>query len=60
MDWLPINWAIIKHPINWAIVFLMVFIAMIALNYLLAPWHSPQAATLGANSQPGPDLSFTQ
>lgn len=60
MSALPINWAIIKHPLNWVIVLLMTFIALIALNVVLTPWHKPQADALAPNSQPGPILSPTQ
>lgn len=30
-----INWNIISHPLNWVILFLMVFIAAIALHLVL-------------------------
>lgn len=57
-----LNWGIIKHPVNWVTVVLMVVIGIIALNLILTPWHlsAPQTTGLSANSQPGPDLAFTQ
>lgn len=30
-----INWDLIRHPLNWVILFLMIFIAMIAMKLLL-------------------------
>lgn len=30
-----VNWQLIKHPMNWVVLFLMVFIAGIALNLVL-------------------------
>lgn len=35
MDYLPINFDLIKHPSNWLIVILMVVIAGIALDVVL-------------------------
>lgn len=32
MNFLPINWPLIRNPLNWAIILLMVAIAGIALN----------------------------
>lgn len=30
-----INWRIVKHPLNWITVFLMIFIAGIAIHFIL-------------------------
>lgn len=56
MDWLPINWAIAKHPLNWVIITLMVIIGMFALNLVLSPWHVTDTSSdqLNENSTPGP------
>lgn len=37
-----INWRLIAHPMNWVIVFLMVFIALIAVHLVFG--KAPQAA----------------
>lgn len=57
-----LNWALIKSPLNWITVFLMVFIGIMALNFLLAPWHLQPLnnGELSANSEPGPLLATMQ
>lgn len=30
-----VNWKLVSHPMNWVILFLMVFIAGIALHFIL-------------------------
>lgn len=41
-----INWRIVGHPMNWLTVFLMVFIAGIAVHFVMgAVGMSPAAAT---------------
>jgi hypothetical protein len=35
-----LNWGIVKHPMNWVILFLMVFIAMLALHLGLRMWQN--------------------
>jgi hypothetical protein len=39
-----INWKIAAHPINWVILFLMAFIAMIAITLVLDSFSGPVAA----------------
>lgn len=39
-----INWKIASHPINWVVVFLMVFIASIAVHFLLSNFTTPAKA----------------
>jgi hypothetical protein len=34
LDWVPINWDLMKNPFNWVIIFLMVTIAAIPLALL--------------------------
>lgn len=38
-EYLPLNFAIMRHPSNWVTVILMVILAGIALDVILA-WHS--------------------
>lgn len=42
MDWVPINWELVKNPLNWAIVVLMLVIAGFGLHLLL-PKQFPQS-----------------
>lgn len=35
MDWVPVNWGLLKNPINWVIVILMITIAAFGLSVLL-------------------------
>jgi len=32
MDWVPINWGLVKNPLNWVIILLMILIAALALH----------------------------
>lgn len=43
-EYIPINWTLMKHPMNWVIIVLMVYIALIALNFLFkaSPYTSEQ------------------
>jgi hypothetical protein len=44
-----INWRIVGHPLNWLTVFLMVFIAGIAIHFVMqAIGMAPAAATQAA------------
>lgn len=36
-----INWNIVSHPVNWVVLFLMVFIAAIALHFILSSFATP-------------------
>ena len=46
-----INWRIVGHPLNWLTVFLMVFIAGIAIHFILQSLGMmPAAATQTASS----------
>lgn len=45
----PINWRIVTHPLNWVTVFLMVFIAGIAIHLLLSMFGQVPAAQQTAN-----------
>lgn len=31
-EWVPINWALMKHPLNWFIVFFMVVLPLVAVS----------------------------
>lgn len=41
MDWLPINWAIIKEPYNWIIIFLIVVLIGQSLNLIFGGNGAP-------------------
>lgn len=41
MNFIPINWAIIKSPYNWLAVSLMIVIAGLALHLIFAPQSMP-------------------
>lgn len=32
MDWIPVNWALLKHPMNYVVVFLMVLLPLSVLS----------------------------
>lgn len=42
MEWLPINFNLLKNPVNWAIVVLMVIIASFAFHLLLPGFYQNQ------------------
>lgn len=44
MDWLPINWGLIKNPLNWIIILLMLIIGGFALDAIL-PHPNSQAGS---------------
>ena len=35
MDWLPLNFSLLKNPANWAIVFLMLAFAGVLVTFLV-------------------------
>lgn len=41
MDWLPVDWNLLKNPINWVVVTLMILIAGFALR-LIVPANTTQ------------------
>lgn len=43
MDYIPINWAIIRNPLNWAKVLLMAVTAMIAFQLVMTEVHNPNS-----------------
>lgn len=42
-----INWRIVSHPLNWITVFLMVFIAGIAIHFILTHMGAVPASSEG-------------
>jgi hypothetical protein len=42
MEYIPINWGIVKHPMNWITIFLMVFLAFIGFDLALKLYNSEQ------------------
>jgi len=49
-----INWQLIRHPMNWLIVFLMVFIAMIAVHLILSGFSGDLSAYPAQPNNPNP------
>lgn len=47
MEWVPINWRIIRHPANWVIVLLMVLMASFILD-IANQWFANIKAQNGA------------
>ena len=41
MDWLPINWGLMKNPLNWVIVGLVVLVAAFAAYQVAALTGTP-------------------
>jgi hypothetical protein len=39
-----INWRLVGHPLNWVTVFLMVFIASIAMHFVLSHFSSKKSS----------------
>lgn len=43
MNWVPINWDIIRNPYNWVVVALMTVILMLALHLIFSEHALPTA-----------------
>lgn len=41
MDWLPVNFNLLKHPLNWFIVFFMVILPLVALSLIHDAYVAP-------------------
>jgi hypothetical protein len=39
-----VNWKLAGHPMNWVVLLLMVFIAMIAVHFVLSRFTTPKAS----------------
>lgn len=43
MDWLPVNWTLLRNPLNWAIIILMVLIGAMGVDIVLSAVVSPHS-----------------
>lgn len=41
MDWLPVNWTLIRNPLNWVIIGLMLLIALAGADIVLQAVVNP-------------------
>lgn len=59
---LPVNTTLLKHPLNWITVFLMLFIAGMALHYILfgLGFKTPAPAQSGYGTKPASSSATAQ